>query len=548
MNYEEYWESGLGNDSIMSGGTTREENSAGGLNSTSPPLFGERASMSGVFDSAQLVRARVIEQQVARGDSLLFNNRQQQLSEFNLLQHERSSGFLASQHSRSNSSQHYHYIPPQSAISVRPTMHPKKLRQPSYSDPLLLTLDLCGLEDASLEDIIVKSCRSILSEAARCTLKAVELANFLRARVGSDVLAHIRERWGGLLALLERHPSRFRVERIPKNDMVSLIGFEPPIVAQSYSKPSSAPTIYAQPSMHHAHSPLKSATPDIVDRRPRLILDSEKISSTLLIGGVPPQLNEEQLALEFDRFGEVEEARSIREESNSFALIKFATVEQSVAAKQRISKLPQYAGQVMYANFGDQPKVQHQSPPQQFQYHNQQLSNAFYTTGGPSSPPPPPLMPLLGLGIDQQKMPNNVPMTASTMDRARSLPFNDSKFPYSASSVQPPPGLTHMSNSPTVDPVIVRLSNDYFTFADTWNADPAVDAPLITLIVDELQLQKVVSISYLASRISNLRGVEVNPVALKAMLLRYPHTFQVRGNQCGLASTDITISRASAWF
>jgi hypothetical protein len=41
--------------------------------------------------------------------------------------------------------------------------------------------------------------------------------------VGTEVLAHIRERWGGLLSLLERHPHVFRVERIPKNDLVTLV-------------------------------------------------------------------------------------------------------------------------------------------------------------------------------------------------------------------------------------------------------------------------------------------------------------------------------------
>ena len=88
---------------------------------------------------------------------------------------------------------------------------------------LASALNLCGLEDSSVEDIVAKSCRDILVEAASHSLKAVELANTLRARVGTEVLAHIRERWGGLLSLLERHPHVFRVERIPKNDLVTLV-------------------------------------------------------------------------------------------------------------------------------------------------------------------------------------------------------------------------------------------------------------------------------------------------------------------------------------
>lgn len=54
------------------------------------------------------------------------------------------------------------------------------------------------------------------------TLQAVELANVLRARMGTDSLAMIRESHGGLLALLEKHTAMFRVDRIPKNDSVTL--------------------------------------------------------------------------------------------------------------------------------------------------------------------------------------------------------------------------------------------------------------------------------------------------------------------------------------
>lgn len=79
-----------------------------------------------------------------------------------------------------------------------------------------IALNLCSLEDSSVEDIVAKTCRDILMEAASHSLKAVELANTLRARVGTEVLAHVREKWGGLLSLLERHTTLFRVDRIPK--------------------------------------------------------------------------------------------------------------------------------------------------------------------------------------------------------------------------------------------------------------------------------------------------------------------------------------------
>ena len=108
---------------------------------------------------------------------------------------------------------HMHHLQQQQQPSLEHSHKP-------HGPPLL---NLCGLEDASVEDIVAKSCRDILIEAASHSLKAVELANTLRARVGTEVLAHIRERWGGLLSLLERHTHIFRVERIPKNDLVTLV-------------------------------------------------------------------------------------------------------------------------------------------------------------------------------------------------------------------------------------------------------------------------------------------------------------------------------------
>ena len=60
-------------------------------------------------------------------------------------------------------------------------------------------------------------------ELTRSRVQAVELANMLRARMGTETLAAVREHHGGLLALLERHPSTFRVTRIPKNDCVALV-------------------------------------------------------------------------------------------------------------------------------------------------------------------------------------------------------------------------------------------------------------------------------------------------------------------------------------
>jgi hypothetical protein len=79
----------------------------------------------------------------------------------------------------------------------------------------------CGLE---LEEAVVRCTLAILREAAGHRLKAVELANTLRVQLGTDALAQVRCRCGGLLTLLDRHPHLFHVERVPKSDVVALIG------------------------------------------------------------------------------------------------------------------------------------------------------------------------------------------------------------------------------------------------------------------------------------------------------------------------------------
>ena len=70
---------------------------------------------------------------------------------------------------------------------------------------------------------VVAGAARVLLDAPTHSLKAVELANMLRNRIGKASLVTVRERCGGLLVLLERHPRLFRVDRIPKNDCVSLV-------------------------------------------------------------------------------------------------------------------------------------------------------------------------------------------------------------------------------------------------------------------------------------------------------------------------------------
>ena len=261
-------------------------------------------------------------------------------------------------------------------------------------------LNLSGLEDFSIEDIISKSCRDILTEAASHSLKAVELANTLRARVGTDVLAMIRERWGGLLSLLERHPDMFFVERIPKNDMVTLAQFvshnKPQNQIYQQQVPYAAPEITRNAttlSKTHSHSMYSVPIPADISENDRLfgpsrsfsdssinspgyfsnlthdvhynIMDSQpmhsfpnteiqnqqsQFSKCLHVGNVPSNISDDQLRLEFEQFGEIESIKIIVQRSRRFAFITFRNIQQAVSAKQQLSRLHTWKSSISFAH------------------------------------------------------------------------------------------------------------------------------------------------------------------------------------------------------
>jgi len=69
---------------------------------------------------------------------------------------------------------------------------------------------------------LVEIAVEILENAPHHILKAVDLANSLKKKVGRKQLSVIKKNFGGLLTLLEGYPQIFIVHRIPKNDTVEL--------------------------------------------------------------------------------------------------------------------------------------------------------------------------------------------------------------------------------------------------------------------------------------------------------------------------------------
>ena len=201
----------------------------------------------------------------------------------------------------------------------------------------------------SVEALIMRGCAEILIEASSHSLKAVELANTLRARVRQTFLAQIRERWGGLLALLEQATRVFRVRRIPKNDTVALV------------LPGDSDTDSSPRSRRGSRDGLSDSEKDSFGRSTSHAYSSgsegedggrtrEHASRCLHVGNVPAQLTEEQLCREFEKFGEVEGLKIVAHRSRRFAFVTFVTIEQAISAKQRLVKLTPWKSAISYAH------------------------------------------------------------------------------------------------------------------------------------------------------------------------------------------------------
>jgi len=76
--------------------------------------------------------------------------------------------------------------------------------------------------DEELVCFLIKCAVKILTKSPTPLLKAVELANSLKRKIGTKQLGRVKELFGGLLFLLEKFPRTFIVHRIPKNDTIQL--------------------------------------------------------------------------------------------------------------------------------------------------------------------------------------------------------------------------------------------------------------------------------------------------------------------------------------
>eukprot|EP01038_Epipyxis_sp_PR26KG_P008631 gene8631-11664_t len=283
---------------------------------------------------------------------------------------------------------------------IQKTISPPINSFSQYDSTLSISLDKkqVGTGNGQMEDsFIIKCCFDILSDASEKSLKAVELANTLRARVGTDALAHIRERYGGLLTLLEKFRSTFRVDRIPKNDKVTLISnklslneghFSPQdaynrSVAShqtqtgSRQKPVLSSIVPVNPIISRPSSSLSQTHSPTLESSIRLnsnnyhfyedsnnggILNDIKYESNfqsgqqptrcLHVGNVPQNLTEISLRTEFEKFGPIEGLKIVTQKTSNrrFAFITFQTIEHAVKAKHHMSKVHPWKSAISFAH------------------------------------------------------------------------------------------------------------------------------------------------------------------------------------------------------
>jgi hypothetical protein len=175
----------------------------------------------------------------------------------------------------------------------------------------------------TVEETVVRETTEILREASAQSLKAVELANTLRARVGTEILAAVRERHGGLLSLLERHGTRFRVQRIPKSDFVTLIGDDAVKVACGSTRNTS-------PSPPQSQKPCR----------------------VLCVRNVSARLTEEVLLSVFGKYGHVESWQAAVDQGSITAYITYSHAEDARRAQGSLERETHGAGfgSVSFAN------------------------------------------------------------------------------------------------------------------------------------------------------------------------------------------------------
>jgi len=146
-----------------------------------------------------------------------------------------------------------------------------------------------------------------------------------------------------LLALLERSPHIFRVERIPKNDFVMLV------------KDMAAEDILYLQNLARGYGNLgRLAEPDFSEMQ----TDLDTPSKYLLVGNVPLTFNADQVLRELEQHGEVEGLHVVNQQGRRYSLCAYVSANAAAAAMEKLLKSPVFSGAVLYAHWSSTSPLQ----------------------------------------------------------------------------------------------------------------------------------------------------------------------------------------------
>ena len=389
--------------------------------------------------------------------------------------------------------------------------------------------------NSTLAFTVSTACRDILKEALNNTLKAVELANTLRARVGTEILSSIKETWGGLLSLLEKQPKSFRVDRIPKNDMVTLVSYEvskddinqlllyhvpptaniPQYASHGQTGTRTGNSVYGNsktttnPEIRKNHSFNNIASSTLVNGASRC----------LHVGNIPAQLTEAQLLKEFDKYGPVDGLKVVSNRNRRFAFVSFRTVDEAIKAKNLMSRIYPWKNAINFAhNNYHQGNNHHSNTGSEISnskqiYNNHYHDNSMFSVGLELDTPPhtshaSPIISNNGMGHIKD-IPRVVLPDAMHQSR------------------------NHNDYSDLVDPILRRLCDDTYVPTQQWPVDRVNDIPYCNAVMAQIvQFGGSTTISklrgFLKSRLSSTENIKSVP--LKSFLYAYPELFQINGN------------------
>jgi hypothetical protein len=407
--------------------------------------------------------------------------------------------------------------------------------------------------------------------------------------VGTEALARIREKWGGLLSLLEKHAATFRVDRIPKNDKVTLIqGLGDELRGSALASGGYLQRDSVGPGLQSAsHSRVNSGQDGDMSAAAGGA-NGSSATRCLHVGNVPANMTEAQLAREFEKFGQLEGIKLVAQRNGTrrFAFITFVTVDQAVSARHALSKVHPWKSAISFAHkdFGGSNNPQgdgmsrsgshgggHSAPamPQQGRggYQNAPAGGKGYGAGGMSDYQAHLLYQMQQQGGGGQHMmmggPGAAPYPYMNMGMSMNMgmPYGGGQLywmqpPPGAAGAQFPSGPAPMTQQmggyslppqyqaraqpPTTTtaamdpdcPVLQRLCDDTYVPTQPWPVD-ARDQTYCAAVVAQLQqFGGCTTVSklrgFLRNRISAVDNIKSVP--LKAMLVAYPHLFVLENN------------------